>query len=115
MATPILVTGAAVRTGGVGRPVSPLRPFRSGRWRDGLLERRLPVHLANHLAMMADPQRAGRYDRMSEDVFTLTGQRSLGVQEFVRNNAATFTAPSTEVGVSPEKQSWRQPPRSTRT
>src|SRR5215510_11712448 len=63
-----------------------------GPWRDGLLERGLPVHLVNHLATMADLHRAGRYDRMSDEVLKLTGQRPLSVQEFVRKNAATFTA-----------------------
>ena len=61
-------------------------------WRNGLLERGLPVHMVNHLTTMADLHRAGRYDRMSDDVLTLTGQRPLSVQEFVRRNAATFTA-----------------------
>ena len=64
-------------------------------WRDGLLERGLPVHLVNHLATMADLHRAGRYDRMSDDVRRLTGQGPLCVQEFVRKNAATFTASAT--------------------
>src|SRR6478672_6997923 len=59
-------------------------------WRDGLLKLGLPIHLVNHLATMADLHRAGRYDRMSNDVLTLTGQ--LSVQEFVRKNATTFTA-----------------------
>jgi uncharacterized protein YbjT (DUF2867 family) len=61
-------------------------------WRDGLLERGLAVHLVNHLATMVDLHRAGRYDRMSDDVLTLTGQAPLSMQEFVRKNAATFTA-----------------------
>jgi len=61
-------------------------------WRAGLLERGLPVHLVNHLATMADLHRAGRYDRMSDDVRTLTGQGPLSVQDFVRKNAAAFTA-----------------------
>jgi len=60
-------------------------------WRDELLKRGLPVHLVDHLATMADLHRAGRYDRMSEDVRTLTGQEPLSVQEFVKQNAATFT------------------------
>src|SRR5882724_2601267 len=60
-------------------------------WRDALLERGLPVHVVNHLAAMADLHRAGRFDRMSDDVLTLTGQRPLSVQEVVRRNAATFT------------------------
>jgi uncharacterized protein YbjT (DUF2867 family) len=59
-------------------------------WREGLLQRGLPAHLVNHLATMADLHRAGRYDRMSDDVLALTGQRPLNMQEFVRKNAATF-------------------------
>jgi hypothetical protein len=35
--------------------------------------------------------RAGRYDRMSDDVRALTGQMPLSLQDFVRKNAARFT------------------------
>jgi len=42
--------------------------------------------------MMADLHRAGRYDRISDNVRTLTGQEPMSVQDFVRKNAATFTA-----------------------
>jgi len=48
--------------------------------------------LVNHLATLADLHRAGRFDRMSDDVLTVTGPGPLSMQEFVRNNAATFTA-----------------------
>jgi uncharacterized protein YbjT (DUF2867 family) len=65
-------------------------------WRNGLLDRGLLVHLVNHLATMSDLHRAGRYDRMSDDVLTLTRQGPLSVQEFVRKNAATFTASAKE-------------------
>jgi hypothetical protein len=41
---------------------------------------------------MSDLHRAGRYDRMSDDALMLTGQRPLSVQEFIKKNAATFTA-----------------------
>jgi hypothetical protein len=68
-----------------------------GPWREALLERGWPIHLVNHLATMADLHRAGRYDRMSNDVRTLTGQEPLSVQDFVRNNIAMFTAPAKEV------------------
>ena len=61
-------------------------------WRDALLELGLPVHLVNHLVTMADRHRAGSYDRMSDDVLTLTGRGPLTVQDFVRKNAATFAA-----------------------
>jgi hypothetical protein len=50
--------------------------------------------VVNHLAAMGDLHRAGRFDRLSDDVLTLTGQRPLSVQEFVRNNATAFTAPA---------------------
>jgi len=59
---------------------------------EGLLQSGLPVHLVNHLVTMADLHRAGRYDRMSNDVLTLTGQAPLSVLEFVRKNAPAFTA-----------------------
>ncbi len=62
-------------------------------WRDELLKRRWPVHLVNHLVALADLHRAGRFDRTSDDVRTLTGQGPLSVQEVVRKNAAAFTAP----------------------
>src|ERR1700704_3160975 len=61
-------------------------------WRDQLLKRGWPVHVVNHLAAMGDLHRAGRFDRLSDDVLALTGQRPLSVQEFVRKNAAAFTA-----------------------
>jgi hypothetical protein len=65
----------------------PLEP-----WRDGLLVRGQPAHLVSHLAMMADLHRAGRYDRRSDDVLTLTGRAPLGVREFVSKNAGAFSA-----------------------
>ena len=49
---------------------------------------------------MADLHRAGRYDRMSDDVLILTGHGPLSVQDFVRNNAATFTASAKVARVS---------------
>jgi uncharacterized protein YbjT (DUF2867 family) len=60
-------------------------------WRDQLLKRGWPVHVVNHLAAMCDLHRAGRFDRLSDDVLTLTVQRPLSVQKFVRKNAAAFT------------------------
>jgi hypothetical protein len=45
---------------------------------------------------MAGLHRAGRYDRMSNDVLTLTGQGPVSVQEFIRKNAAAFTASAKE-------------------
>ena len=60
-------------------------------WRAGLLQRGVSAHLANHLATMADLHSAGRYDRMTDDVFALAGQKPMSMQEFARKNASTFT------------------------
>jgi hypothetical protein len=60
-------------------------------WRDELLKRGWPAHVVHHLATMTDLHRAGRFDRLSDDVLLLTGQRPLSVQDFVRKNAAAFT------------------------
>jgi hypothetical protein len=65
-------------------------------WRAGLLERGFPLHVVNHLATMADLHRAGRYDRMSDDVLTLTGKGPMRLQEFVRKNATTFSTSAKE-------------------
>ena len=67
-------------------------------WRQALLKQGLPVHLVDHLVTMADLHRAGSYDRLSNDVLALTGQQPLSVQEFVRKNAATFTASAEAAG-----------------
>jgi len=45
--------------------------------------------------VMADLHRAGRFDRMSDEVLMLTGQPPLSVQELVRNNTAAFTTQAT--------------------
>src|SRR4026208_1128574 len=50
-----------------------------GPWRQALVGQGLPGHLGGHLVTMADLHRAGRYDRMSDDVLTLTGQTPLSV------------------------------------
>ncbi|ODV43919.1 hydroxylase [Cupriavidus sp. UYMMa02A] len=68
----------------------PLAP-----WREKLVERGLPIHLVNHLSTMADLHRAGRYDRMTDDVQTLSGRVPIGVEEFVQKHAKTFTAAPT--------------------
>jgi len=66
-------------------------------WRSGLLARGLPIHLVDHLATMADLHRAGRYDRMSDDMRTVSGKGPLSVQDSVRKHAAKFTVPSRAV------------------
>jgi uncharacterized protein YbjT (DUF2867 family) len=96
----------------LGRTISfpdmPVEP-----WRDGLRERGGPGHLVQHLATMAARHRAGRSDRMSDDVLLLTGQGPLSVQASVRKHAATCTASAKAAGVSAEAvaPAWVRAPR----
>lgn len=60
-------------------------------WLDKLRELGVPVHLAKHLAVMAELHAAGRYDRMTDDLFKLTGRKPTSVYEFGKSNAAEFT------------------------
>jgi uncharacterized protein YbjT (DUF2867 family) len=60
-------------------------------WTDGLREAGVPIHLVNHLAVMADLHMQGRYDRMTDDLFKLTGKVPTSMHEFVKLHAAEFT------------------------
>jgi hypothetical protein len=43
----------------------------------------LPPHVQQHLATMAKLHRAGRYDRATDDVETITGQPALSVEQYL--------------------------------
>ena len=60
-------------------------------WSDKLREFGVPTHLINHLAVMAELHAQGRYDRMTDDLFKLTGRTPTSVHDFVKLHAAEFT------------------------
>jgi uncharacterized protein YbjT (DUF2867 family) len=60
-------------------------------WIDGLREAGVPMHLVNHLAVMAGLHAQGRYDRMTDDLFKLTGKTPTSMHDFVKLHAAAFT------------------------
>ena len=60
-------------------------------WRDLLIKIGQPLHVVDHLVTLANLHRAGRFDRLTDDVFALTGEQPLKLREFIRRNAATFT------------------------
>jgi uncharacterized protein YbjT (DUF2867 family) len=68
-------------------PVSP--------WTDKLRTLGVPTHVLNHLAVMADLHIQGRYDRMTDDLFKLTGEKPTSMRDFVKRHAAEFTRPGT--------------------
>jgi NAD(P)H dehydrogenase (quinone) len=64
-------------------------------WRDQeLRSRHLPDHLFDHLLTMARLHAAGRYDRSTTDVETITGKPATTVREFVAGHAELFGRPS---------------------
>src|SRR5262249_48824690 len=73
----------------LGRPIRyrnvPIPP-----WSDGLRRNGFPEHVVKHLSAMAELTKAGRYDRMTDTVRTLTGQAPTGMRVFGRLHAAEF-------------------------
>lgn len=51
----------------------------------------LPPHVEQHLATMAQLHRAGRYERATNDVETLTGTPSLTVEQYIAANPQLFS------------------------
>jgi uncharacterized protein YbjT (DUF2867 family) len=60
-------------------------------WTATLREFGVPTHLLNHLTVMAELHKQGRYDRMTDDLFKLTGKTPTSMYDFVKLHAAEFT------------------------
>jgi uncharacterized protein YbjT (DUF2867 family) len=60
-------------------------------WSEKLRELGVAEHVAKHLAVLADLHGQGRFDRMTDDVFKLTGQKPMSMREFVKEHATEFT------------------------
>jgi uncharacterized protein YbjT (DUF2867 family) len=60
-------------------------------WSEKLRELGVPEYLISHLAVLAELHGQGRFDRMTDDVFKITGQKPTSMSEFVRHHAAEFT------------------------
>jgi uncharacterized protein YbjT (DUF2867 family) len=59
-------------------------------WQRELNRQKVSEHLANHLMTMGELHRAGRYDRMTDNVERMTGRPAMSVHEFVSLNAHEF-------------------------
>ena len=55
----------------------------------------MPTHTVKHLCVMTELTKQGRYDRMTEDLFKLTGQMPVTMYDFVKLHAAEFTRDKT--------------------
>lgn len=60
-------------------------------WTDRVRETGAPMHLVNHLAVMAVLHAQGRYDRMTDDLIKLTGKTPTSMHDFVKLHAGQFT------------------------
>jgi uncharacterized protein YbjT (DUF2867 family) len=61
------------------------------RWSVKLLEAGVPAHTVKHLCVMTELNKQGRYDRMTDDLFKITGQKPMSMYEFVKLHATEFT------------------------
>src|SRR5437762_13613300 len=59
-------------------------------WERELKKVGLPDHLTRHLVTMAELNRAGRYDRMTDGVERVTGRPAMSIREFVSLHADEF-------------------------
>jgi uncharacterized protein YbjT (DUF2867 family) len=59
-------------------------------WERELKKQKVPEYLTNHLLTMGELHRAGRYDRMTDNVERVTGRPAMSVREFVSLNAHEF-------------------------
>ena len=64
-------------------------------WSEKLLEAGVPAHTVKHLCVMTELTKQGRYDRMTDDLFKLTGRKPLSMYDFVKLHAAEFTREGT--------------------
>lgn len=60
-------------------------------WEEDLRWAGVPDHLRQHLIAMAALHVKGRYDRMTDDLFKLTGVAPTSMYDFVRMHAGEFT------------------------
>ena len=60
-------------------------------WSEKLLQVGVPAHTVKHLSVMTELNKQGRYDRMTDDLFNLTGQKPISMYDFVKLHAAEFT------------------------
>jgi uncharacterized protein YbjT (DUF2867 family) len=76
---------------GLGRPIRGTDIPHEAWVREVLKPLGLPSHLEQHLATMALLHRAGRYDRATDDVEKITGQRATTVGEYIGEHPDLFS------------------------
>ena len=80
---------ARVFSEALGRPIR-YRDVPLPAWNGGLRQARYPEYVVRHLSAMADLTRQGRYDRMTDTYYKLTGEAPTSMRDFVKLHAADF-------------------------
>lgn len=78
----------------LGRPVKYIdMPY--DKWlKEELLAINLPEHVFDHVSTMAKLHAEGRYDRLTSDVQTVTGQPGMSIRQYVEGNQHLFAVPT---------------------
>jgi uncharacterized protein YbjT (DUF2867 family) len=76
----------------LGRPIR-YRDVPLPAWSEGLRRAGFPEHVVKHLSAMTELNRQGRYDRMTNAMYELTGQTPTNMRDFVKLHAAEFRPP----------------------
>ncbi len=80
--------------GALGRTVKYIDISYDQWLKEELLPINLPQHVFEHVSTMAKLHAEGRYDRLTSDVQTLTGQPSMSIRQYVESQQKLFAAPT---------------------
>src|SRR5712675_2301387 len=80
---------ARVFSEALGRPIR-YRDVPLAAWSEGLRKAGFPEHVVSHLSAMTELNRQGRYDRMTDVAYKLTGEAPTNMRDFVKLHAAEF-------------------------
>jgi uncharacterized protein YbjT (DUF2867 family) len=73
----------------LGRPIR-YRDVPRAAWSEGLRRAGFPEHVVNHLSAMTELNRQGRYDRMTDTMYKITGEAPVNTRDFVKLHSAEF-------------------------
>src|SRR5467141_2701236 len=80
---------ARVFSEALGRPIR-YRDVLLAAWSEGLRRAGFPEHVVSHLSAMTELNSQGRYDRLTDVMFKLTGETPTNMRDFVKLHAAEF-------------------------
>ena len=79
----------------LGRPIR-YRDVPLAGWSEKLLAAGVPAHIVRHMGVMTELNKQGRYDRLTDDFFKLTGEMPTSMHDFVKRHADEFARLATK-------------------